>query len=198
MIFKALNLYQTEFKKPSLNVYCLDFSGSMYGEGNEQLVAALAQIMIQENAAVNFLQASENEVNIVIAFNGSVITTYTAGGGEGELEALYDKIKQLEPDDGTDIYNAALAGLDMLKAYDLSKYSPAIILMTDGRSESSLKGSGFKRIYQNSGMDVPVFSIMFGDADDTQLQELAELTTARVFDGRTDLIDAFRKVKGYN
>ncbi|MGN0574807.1 MAG: VWA domain-containing protein, partial [Ruminococcus sp.] len=28
---KALNLYQTEFRKPSLNVYCLDFSGSMAG-----------------------------------------------------------------------------------------------------------------------------------------------------------------------
>lgn len=29
---------QTSFRKPSLNVYCLDYSGSMYGEGNEQLV----------------------------------------------------------------------------------------------------------------------------------------------------------------
>ena len=47
-------------------------------------------------------------------------------------------------------------------------------------------------------MDVPVFSIMFGDADPEQLEELAEATNARVFDGREDLIDAFRKVKGYN
>ena len=38
VLFQALDLYQTEFKKPSLNVYCLDYSGSMSGEGNEQLV----------------------------------------------------------------------------------------------------------------------------------------------------------------
>ena len=45
---------------------------------------------------------------------------------------------------------------------------------------------------------MPVFSIMFGDADETQLEELAEYTNARVFDGRENLTEAFRSVKGYN
>ena len=39
---------------------------------------------------------------------------------------------------------------------------------------------------------------MFGDADEEQLQELAQYTNARVFDGREDLTAAFRSVKGYN
>ena len=56
----------------------------------------------------------------------------------------------------------------------------------------------FMENYRALGMDVPVFSIMFGDADPEQLEQLAEATNARVFDGREDLIDAFRKVKGYN
>ena len=37
---------------------------------------------------------------------------------------------------------------------------------------------------------------MFGDADEEQLQELAQYTNARVFDGREDLTAAFRSVKG--
>ena len=45
---EALNLYQTQFRKPSLTVYCLDFSGSMYGEGQEQLMEGLAQVMLQD------------------------------------------------------------------------------------------------------------------------------------------------------
>ena len=45
---------------------------------------------------------------------------------------------------------------------------------------------------------MPVFSIMFGDADESQLEDLAELTNARVFDGRENLVGAFRSVKGYN
>ena len=36
VLMDALNMYQTSFKKPSLNIYCLDFSGSMSGEGEEQ------------------------------------------------------------------------------------------------------------------------------------------------------------------
>jgi Ca-activated chloride channel family protein len=56
----------------------------------------------------------------------------------------------------------------------------------------------FKNSYDAFGQDVPVFSIMFGNANETQLKQLAEYTNARVFDGRTNLIDAFRSVKGYN
>ena len=33
VIREALRLYQTAFRKPSLTVYVLDFSGSMEGEG---------------------------------------------------------------------------------------------------------------------------------------------------------------------
>ena len=35
VLMNALNLYQTDFKKPSLNIYCLDFSGSMYGKAKD-------------------------------------------------------------------------------------------------------------------------------------------------------------------
>ena len=47
-------------------------------------------------------------------------------------------------------------------------------------------------------LSAPFFSIMFGDADETQLEELARYTNARVFDGRENLTEAFRSVKGYN
>ena len=52
--------------------------------------------------------------------------------------------------------------------------------------------------YEELGEDVPIFSIMFGDADSEQAEELASATNARVFDGRENLTEAFRKVKGYN
>ena len=196
VLFECLNLYQTDFKKPSLNVYCLDYSGSMYGEGNEQLVAAMEQLLIQENARQNFLQASDNEVNILILFNGGVISSYSAVGSGSELEALYHVVESQEAGGGTDMYAAASYGLEMLQEYDLSQYTPAIILLTDGMSGGSFEE--FEAAYQELGSEVPVFSIMFGDADESQLQELAEYTNARVFDGRENLTEAFRSVKGYN
>lgn len=47
VLMNALNLWQSSFRKPSLTVYCLDFSGSMRGEGNDQLVSAMAQVLLQ-------------------------------------------------------------------------------------------------------------------------------------------------------
>ena len=195
VLFKCLDLYQTDLKKPSLNVYCLDYSGSMEGEGNEMLVEAMKQIMIQENAAKNFLQASEHEINILIPFNGAVINTYQAEGPEG-LERLYQDVVMQSVGGGTDMYAAAAEGLELLSQYDLSQFTPAIILLTDGQSAGSPEM--FREAYERLGSEVPVFSIMFGDADETQLEELAEYTNARVFDGREDLTEAFRSVKGYN
>ncbi len=196
VLFECLNLYQTDFKKPSLNIYCLDYSGSMSGDGNEQLVKAMEQLLIQENAAKNFLQASKNEVNILIPFNSGVITTYTATGAGDELEALYEKVKNQPVGGGTNMYAAAVQGLKMLQDFDLSQYTPAIILLTDGQSGGSIYD--FESVYTQLGKEIPVFSIMFGDADEDQLEELAQYTNARVFDGRDNLTEAFQTVKGYN
>ena len=196
VLFQALDLYQTEFKKPSLNVYCLDYSGSMAGEGNQQLEAAMEQLLIQSNAQEHFLQASSREVNILIPFSGEPLEVYTAQGNGAELEALNTTVQDLEPGGGTDMYAAAIQGLEELKNYDLSQYTPALILLTDGQSEGSFQD--FANAYEELGAQVPVFSIMFGDADESQLEDLAELTNARVFDGREDLVGAFRSVKGYN
>ena len=90
-------------------------------------------------------------------------------------------------------------GLELIAAnYDLGRYTPAIILMTDGMSNGSENFEDFREAYEAVGADVPVFSILFGDAKKSELEALAELTNARVFDGRKDLVGAFRSVKGYN
>ena len=199
VLLKALNLYQTSFRKPSLNVYCLDYSGSMAGDGNRQLVDAMSQILIQENARNNLLQASDNEVNIIITFDSQVKDVYIAGSAEDEeLNKLYENFRQAQPDGGTDMYLALEEGLRIIAdSYDVSEYTPALILMTDGVSDTSYQQS-FEELYKERKLDVPIFSIMFGEADSSQLEELAKLTNARVFDGREDLVSAFRIVKGYN
>ena len=156
----------------------------------------MEQLLIQSNAAENLLQASENEVNILIPFNDQVMGTYTAQGNGAELEGLYTVVEELSPGGGTDMYQAAAQGIEALQGYDLSQYTPAVILLTDGQS-----GGSFRQLadaYGSLGSQVPIFSIMFGDADESQLESLAEFSNARVFDGREDLVGAFRSVKGYN
>ena len=200
VLTQALNLYQSKLRKPSLTVYCLDFSGSMIGKGNDQLVQAMAQVLLQENAEKNFLQAGERDVNLVITFDNGIIHTYEAKDASPQsLEDLYKAVEEERPGGGTDIYLPAMAALrEMRENYDLTQYTPAVILMTDGKSNGDTVFGDFQEFYLQEQMDVPVFSIMFGQAQESQLEELAALTNARVFDGRSDLIGAFRSVKGYN
>ena len=196
VLFECLNLYQTELRKPSLSVYCLDYSGSMSGRRNRQLVEAMEQLLIQENAAKNFLQASQDEVNILIPFNSEPIDVFMAAGNGSELEGLYERVEEQTPGGGTNMYSAIVEGLDLLYSFDLSDYTPAIILLTDGQSGGSI--DDIEPYYSDLGVSIPIFSIMFGDADESQLEELAEYSNARVFDGRENLTEAFRSVKGYN
>lgn len=196
VLMDCLNMYQSELRKPSLTVYCLDYSGSMAGKGNKQLVAAMEQLLIQKKARENYLQASDSDVTILIPFDEKVMDTYTAVGNGQDLENLYLDVRNTDPTGGTDMYAAIEEGLQLLKGYDLTKYTTAVIVMTDGMSMDNYEE--FADIYQSEGGDIPVFSIMYGDADSSQLDQLASLTNARVFDGRDDLTSAFRKVRGYN
>lgn len=69
--------------------------------------------------------------------------------------------------------------------------------MTDGESNSGTMQS-LRNTYRQIGKDIPIYSIMFGDASSYQLEGIAQLTNAKVFDGRTNLLEAFKQVRGYN
>ncbi|MBD3309266.1 VWA domain-containing protein [candidate division KSB3 bacterium] len=198
VIRAALTMYQTEFRKPSLTVFCLDFSGSMKGEGAAQLKQAMELLLDQEQAKEYLINASSHDHTIVIPFNSRPQRGWqTVGNDTQELAALLSQIKALAPGGGTDIYTAAQHGLQLMAEMEqLDTYVPAIILMTDGKSEGSF--AGFENTWRRFGLDIPVFGILFGDASAGQLEDLARLTRGRVFDGRHDLVQAFRKAKGYN
>ena len=199
VLSNALNLWQSSFRKPSLSVYCLDFSGSMKGEGNSQLVNAMKQVLVQKYAQENLLQAGEGDVNIVVTFDSKVLNVYTSESADADsLERLYESVCEEKIGGGTDIYTAVKYAVNLINEnYNPSDYTAAVILMTDGASSTGNK-TVFEEFYCEAGGDVPIFSIMFGSAKREQLDDIARLTNARVFDGRKDLVGAFRSVKGYN
>lgn len=199
VIQQALNLYQTELRKPSFTVYCLDFSGSMAGNGESQVKQAMHMLLNQEQAKENFLQSSSEDVTVVIPFSDAVKEVWNvAGNSEAELNELDGKIQNLRAEGGTDIYTPAIEGIRLIAGEDLSRYSPAVILMTDGISNTGKDFDDLQAQWKQANHDIPVFSITFGDASEDQLNEISNLTRATVFDGKTDLVSAFKKAKGYN
>jgi Ca-activated chloride channel family protein len=202
VIREALDLYQVALRKPSLTAYVLDFSGSMEGSGEEQLKDAMATLLDPNQARRFLLQPSAEDIHIVVPFDGKPRGLWEAVGNDPEtLRLLLNRILSSDSGGGTDMYAATTAALEVIdgKYGDrLAGYFPAVIVMSDGRSKGSL--GEVRRQLERSvlGYDLPIFTIAFGDAEDHQLEELSELTSARLFDGREDLIQAFRKAKGYN
>lgn len=196
VIKKALGLYQSELRKPIHAVFCLDYSGSMYGSGNNQLVEAMKYILTKEEASKNMLQFSSKDKISVIAFDHNIIGEWNTQNGI-ETEELINNIKTTSTGGSTNIYIAASRALEILSQEDQNTYNVSVILMTDGLSNY---GSLYelKQDYKNIGKDIPIYSIMFGYADSEQLDDIATLTNAKVFDGRKDLLQAFKQVRGYN
>ena len=196
VIKTALGIYQTELRKPIHAVFCLDYSGSMYGEGNAQLIEAMEYILDENKASKNLLQFSEKDKISVIPFSGDILAKWHTDNGIDTSKLIKD-IKELKPTGQTNIYLASQTGLDILKNEDINKFNTSIILMTDGVSNSGSLQQ-LQTSYYSIKKDIPIYSIMFGDASSYQLDGIARLTNAKVFDGRTNLLEAFKQVRGYN
>lgn len=196
VIKKALSLYQSELRKPQHIIFGLDYSGSMQGDGHNQLTEAMEYILDQEKASQDLLQFTEKDKITVIPFNRRVINTWYVENG-AETAELIEKIKKLEPTGSTNIYDTAIAALNILAKEDFGTYNVSIILMSDGQSNVGTFES-FSNSYDKIGLDVPVYSILFGNAYKSELEEIASKTNAKVFDGKKNLLDAFKEVRGYN
>ncbi|MFL5758688.1 MAG: substrate-binding domain-containing protein [Thermomicrobiales bacterium] len=195
VINEALTLYQTTLRKPSLTIYCLDFSSSMKGKGEDQLKAAMEILLDPDQSSRYLLQPSPGDITVVIPFTSEVLDTWRANGSD--LTTLLELVTTQEIGGGTNIYAPVIAGLDAMNGINLDDYSPAIILMTDGQSNSG----SFNDLQARLGASpdaVPVYAVLFGDASEKQLKVITGATSGDMFDGRKDLIGAMRKAKGYN
>lgn len=192
---KAILLYIEEFRKPSVTAFCLDYSGSMYGDGSKELSEAMNFILSYEEASKEKIQFSNKDIIYVLPFSSNVQAIWKSENGK-ETTELINNISRLEPSGGTNIYDCSKSALESLYNYN-DEYTKTVILMTDGQSNGGTYRN-LKSYYIENANNIPIYSIMFGSAVSKQLEEIANLTNAKVFDGRSDLLKAFKEVRSYN
>ena len=200
VITKALTLYQEALKKPSRLVFCLDYSGSMGGRGEESLEKAMEYILNPEKAGKDFIQLTEKDEITLVLFGSSVKAPIT-GTGDNGVE-LYRTLEVHSPGGGTQMHAAVQKALELVKDTDADLYSVAIVNMTDGAPDNDTKDrraqTRINEMYQSGTIqNIPIYSIMFGNASDGYLIPLAEISGGKVFDGSDDLGKTFREVMGY-
>lgn len=189
-------LYQSELRKASHTVFVLDYSGSMYKDGHEELSEAMDYILDEDKASKDYLQFSDKDIVTIIPFSTSVIDVYSTKK-QDSLSSLITKVKNTKVSGGTNIYDAITEAINVISSQDSEEYNLTIVVMTDGEGNGGSKDIMEKR-YKALNKDVPVYAILFGDANEKQMKEIAEFTSGKVFDGKKDLKRAFKLVRGYN
>ena len=193
VIKKALALYQGEFRKPVHVVFCLDYSGSMYGDGIKELKDAMKYILTSDDISVAF---NDKDIVDVVPFGTSVMGYWSTTQGL-TLDQILENIEKEELSAATALYPAAIKALQVLSDEDSNKYVSSVILMTDGYANVGTFDE-LKSTYNKINKEIPIYSITFGGASETELNQISNLTNGKVFDGRTNLLLAFKKVRGYN
>lgn len=194
---QALDLYQTKLRRPSLTIWVVDYSGSMRGDGKKGVVDGLTQALDPTESAKSMVQPADGDANVLIPFSSHVINAEVSAGTD--TSSILSLAQDTDASGGTNIYAGLDQALDVATNPEMTKgRTVAIVLMTDGKSKTDERDQFFSR-YEAEGTGIPVFSIMFGDAEPDQLDEISERTNGKTFDGRTgDLATVFRTVKGYN
>ena len=195
IITKAINLYIEELRKPTHVVFCLDYSGSMSGSGEDELENAMEYILDYEKASKDKLQFSKKDKITIITFSNNVKNVWTINNGR-ETSDLINKIFSENVGGSTALYDAIMRGLYILEDEN-DEYTKTIIAMTDGEINVGTY-TNFSNYYKGTKSRIPVYSIMFGDASDYQLNQISDLTNAKTFDGKKNLLQAFKEVRSYN
>lgn len=203
--------YLDEIRVPANVVFVLDTSGSMAGNGMEQLKNAMTSLTRTDAKGSNrFARFSEREHISMLPFSNHPydpshfqITKDSAQ----QMAQLNEYVYQLNAGGSTAIYESLEAAYAMLarqkeqndKAGKKRYYS--VVLMTDGDNSAGPPLSHFEQFYRQQPADIrhiKTFTVLFGDADETEMRRIAELTGGRMFDGRKgDLSRVFKKIRGY-
>ncbi|WP_328873525.1 VWA domain-containing protein [Streptomyces sp. NBC_00287] len=189
-----LDAYENELRRPSRTVYVLDTSGSMEGDRLAGLKSALTGLTSDFR---------EREEVTLMPFGSDVksVRTHVVDPAEPQsgLDAIRKDTEALTAEGDTAIYTSLQKAYDHLGA-DQDTFT-SIVLMTDGENTAGVAAGEFDAFYAGLDRDrrgTPVFPILFGDSDRSELEHIAELTGGRLFDAQQGSLDgAFEEIRGY-
>ena len=215
--------YLNEFRTPIASTFVLDTSGSMQGGGRrQQLVEAIHYIAGADSTLTGriakltsrekvWLQPFSDRPYGMVGFEVPALKAAAKGVQEqDDTDAKLQVLSQvrsfadgLNMQGGTALYDAVYDSLRHMLA-ERSKnpgYQYSVVAFTDGENNKGRNLEQFKRDYQALPEDVkgiPVFWVLFGEANEGALKELAQLTGGQVFDARKrSLYSVFKDIRAY-
>ncbi|WP_433076311.1 VWA domain-containing protein [Dactylosporangium sp. CA-052675] len=199
-----IGAFGDDLRKPARTIYVLDLSGSMKGERIEGLKNALIGLTGADTSlSGQFSRFNGREQVLMVPFSTKPGQVSRFDVPEDNFQPTLEQIRAyaagLKVSGDTAIYDALFAAYDQAAA--LARDDPdrftSIVLLTDGEVTAGSRLDAFKaRVPQLA--KVPVFTILFGEGNVAEMQQIADVTGGRTFDARTgSLPAAFKEIRGY-
>ncbi len=214
--------YLNEFRTPIASTFVLDTSGSMQGGGRrQQLVQAMHYIAGGDASLTGRIAKLASRERVWLQpfadapYGLAKFEVPAAGAGRGVQEQADSEAKRnvlaevrefaerLQMQGGTALYDAVYASLEHMLAERARspRYQYSVVAFTDGENNKGRSIEQFKHDYAALPEDVkaiPVFWVLFGEANEAALKDLAQLTGGQVFDARKrSLYSVFKDIRAY-
>ena len=193
--------YFDRLRTPARTVYVLDTSGSMAGERLAALKTALTGLTgVDTSLSGRYCRFRSREEVILLPFASKpgIPNTYTvsAESPQSSRDAIRAAIDRLAPKGETAVYDSLVAAYAQFD--DVGERFPSIVLMTDGESNAGRALSDFLSFTATAPHPVRVFPILFGEAAEQEMRQVATATGGELWDARDgDLGRAFCQIRGY-
>jgi Ca-activated chloride channel family protein len=207
VIDTLLFAYLDEQSVPSHAIFVLDVSGSMEGEGLNQLKAALNNLTGEDTSLTGQFARFRNRERItMMPFSQQVLDVRDFEidiEDPATLGYVRDYVNALQAGGDTAIFSALQQAYDLALAaqeQDPSRHY-SIVLMSDGKNTTGIEKSDFVFLYRSLPEDalrIKTFTILFGKADKATMEDIAELSGGRMFDAKAHSLSfIFKQIRGY-
>ena len=190
--------YYNKLRKGGSTAFVLDVSGSMEGKRMQLLKQTMNELITSTDPGIAFRDGEQISV-VPFARETQKKTTVTFERGEHSQSELSSAVGALKPGGTTALYSALADAYDDVTA-DGSTI-PSIVVMSDGETNRGMDFEAFKTFHSQLPEEkrrIPVFVIMYGEADVVELRELVAMTNGAEFNALNgDLNLAFKQIRGY-
>lgn len=203
VVTALVDAYGNELRNPGETAFVLDISGSMEGERFDLLTETMHSLI--DGSAANTtgnVGFRDREIITLAPFATEPYypSTVTHSVDDPATHAeLSNRVDRFNPIGYTAIYDALAMTMTTIGTND--EAIPSVVLMTDGENTSGRSYEEFKQCYDGLSAEkpqIPVFVILYGEADVAELSELADYTGGRVFDAlEGNLNEVFKEIRAY-
>lgn len=221
-----INAYLNEFRTPIASTFVLDVSGSMLRDGRRQQLVEALQYIAGDDASLTgrLARLTSREKVWMLPFSeqvhdssdfhlpnppkanalGKGLTVQSDTEEKRKVLArVRDYAETLQMAGGTALYDAIYTALVNMHAERQKNpnYQYSVVAFTDGEANKGRTLAEFKAAYAALPEDaraIPVFMVLFGEANEVALKDLVATTGGRLFDARkASLYSVFKDIRAY-